>query len=477
MPGCGQRPQAIHDRPPPKIALFMSANENRLHQAAGVVLVVLGLGSAALLSYGFVVGKNAYVLPLAAFMAVLLAAFWMRHPRRARVTLFLSAIVSCCYLAEVILAVLLPFRPARASWEHGRDYDFRTFHAVVRDLRQGGSDAFSALLPAPFLGDWRQDWTTSALGGISSVTTVLCNELGSYLIYQSDEHGFHNPAGLWGSGKVDIAAVGDSYTHGACVAPEQGFVSLIRESYPRTLNLGMGNNGPLTELATVKEYLAVLRPRVVLWFFYEGNDLIDLGKESSSSLLLKYLRSDYRQGLLDRQAEIDRQLRTFGEESLRLSEDFHPAWDAISHRFGSGVFSSILRMQHLRGRIIQIFDDPLGQTIPPQLAQMGLFREVLASAQQTVASWEGKLYFVLLPGWSLALSSETKQEVVYENVHRTVKALGIPMIDLVPVFRTHRDPLGLFVYPGSHYNPEGHEVVRDAVLTRLNNVAPGGEIQ
>ncbi len=159
----------------------MSGSENRVHQAAGVVLMALGLGSAALLSYGFVVGKNAYVLPLAAFMAVLLAAFWMRHPRRARVTLFLSSIVSCCYLAEVVLAALLPFRPARASWEQGRDYDFRTYHGVVRDLRQGGSDAFPALMPAPFFGGWRQDWTTSALGGISSVTTVLCNELGSYL--------------------------------------------------------------------------------------------------------------------------------------------------------------------------------------------------------------------------------------------------------------------------------------------------------
>lgn len=450
----------------------MSGNKNKLHQAAGVVLVLLGLGLIALLSYGFVVSKNAYALPLAGFIALLLAAFRMGHPRRARLTLLVSSIVVCCYLAEVILAALLPYRPARASWEQGRDYDFRTYHRVVRDLRQGGSDAFSALLPAPFFTAWRQDWTTTALGGISSVATVLCNELGSYLVYQSDEHGFHNPAGLWKSGQVDIAAVGDSYTHGACVAPEQGFVSLIRKSYPRTLNLGMGDNGPLLELATVKEYLSVLRPGVVLWFFYEGNDLTDLGKESSSDVLLKYLRSDYRQDLLERQTEIDQQLRAFGEESLRLSEDFHPVSDAISHRYGPGVFSSILRMRHLRGRIIQIFDDPLGQTIPPQLARMGLFKEVLASAQQTVASWQGKLYFVLLPGWSLAVSSETKQEVVYEMVRATVKGLGIPLIDLVPAFRTHRDPPGLFVYPGSHYNPEGHEVVRDAVLARLRDQSP-----
>ena len=104
----------------------MSGNENRLHQAAGVVLVLLGLGSMALLSYGFVAGRNAYALPLAGFIAVLFATFRMGHPRRARLTLLVSSIVICCYLAEVVLAALLPFRPARASWEQGRDYDFRT---------------------------------------------------------------------------------------------------------------------------------------------------------------------------------------------------------------------------------------------------------------------------------------------------------------------------------------------------------------
>lgn len=31
------------------------------------------------------------------------------------------------------------------------------------------------------------------LAGISHATTVYCNELGQYTIYQRDEHGFHNP--------------------------------------------------------------------------------------------------------------------------------------------------------------------------------------------------------------------------------------------------------------------------------------------
>ncbi len=124
-------------------------------------------------------------------------------------------------------------------------------------------------------------------------------------------------------------------------------------------------------------------------------------------------------------------------------------------------------MQHLRGRIIQIFSDPLGQTVTPQLTQIGILKEVLANAHQTVQSWDGRLYFVVLPGWSLVVSNETKQEVVYKSVLATVEELGIPLVDLVPVFRTHGDPAGLFVFPGSHYNPRGHKVVSDAVLAHL----------
>ena len=50
------------------------------------------------------------------------------------------------------------------------------------------------------------------LGGIARVLTVHCNESGSWVTFQSDEHGFRNPLGLWQSGTLDIAAVGDSFT-------------------------------------------------------------------------------------------------------------------------------------------------------------------------------------------------------------------------------------------------------------------------
>ena len=38
------------------------------------------------------------------------------------------------------------------------------------------------------------------------------------------------------------------------------------------INLGKGGNGPILEYAALKEYGEPLRPRIVLWFYFE-NDL------------------------------------------------------------------------------------------------------------------------------------------------------------------------------------------------------------
>ena len=91
--------------------------------------------------------------------------------------------------------------------------------------------------------------------------------------------------GIWKSNKLDIAIVGDSFTHGYCVPTNTQFVSLIRKQYPSTLNLGMGGNGPLVELATLREFLPPFKPKIVLWVYFEGNDYSELHEEGNSRVL------------------------------------------------------------------------------------------------------------------------------------------------------------------------------------------------
>jgi hypothetical protein len=86
----------------------------------------------------------------------------------------------------------------------------------------------------------------------------LCNESGQFVTYESDEHGFRNPKRLWGSGGIDVVALGDSFTQGYCVPSGREFVGLVRQRYPSTLNLGIAGEGPLLMLATLKEYVIPL---------------------------------------------------------------------------------------------------------------------------------------------------------------------------------------------------------------------------
>src|SRR5262245_41756290 len=155
---------------------------------------------------------------------------------------------------------------AKMRKKFGIEIDTRRAFEVVADLRKRGIDAVPIITPSNHLFVQQPDGSIKSainihgtevmpFGGISNRVTVLCNENGYYVTYESDEHGFHNPMGMWKPSRLDVAALGDSFTQGYCVPPDKNFVALIRQRYPATLNVGMAGNGPLLMLATFKEYL------------------------------------------------------------------------------------------------------------------------------------------------------------------------------------------------------------------------------
>src|SRR5262245_18656424 len=201
----------------------------------------------------------------------------------------------------------------------GVKYDGRTKAEVIADFRKRGIDAVPSLSPHELLKEQKDGTVKSAttatngtellpLASMAEKLTVVCNESGGFLTYTSDRHGFNNPPSVWNA-PINIAAVGDSFTQGYCVDPGYNFVSLIRDQYSETLNLGIERNGPLVMLATLKEYAEAVRPKLVLWFYFEGNDLRNLRKERQNSLLSRYLQTnEFSQHLSSRQGEIDRAL-------------------------------------------------------------------------------------------------------------------------------------------------------------------------
>lgn len=348
------------------------------------------------------------------------------------------------------------------------DFDRRTKYQVVEHQRRQGIGAYPAVFPAYLLqtgvdGSLRSPLSIEGvevlpLGGVSRAPTVLCNERGRYVNYESDEMGFNNPAGIFtGGAPLAVAALGDSFVQGYCVPPDKNFVALIRAAIPATLNLGTSGAGPLISLAALREFLPSRRPATVLWFFFEGNDVPgDLAVERKSPLLLRYLNSGETQGLDRRAKPVDGVLRAHVDALLakghdRRETDAGPLQAAIS----------MIGLAKVR--------DAIGLPGATDAPDYPLFRQILAEAKGTVDGWGGRLVVVYLPAFGSVTGARNRTiDDVYANVPDIVRVLGLPFIDIREAFTRHSDPASLFPFRArGHYNEVGHALVAKIVLASL----------
>ncbi len=367
----------------------------------------------------------------------------------------------------------------RLAANFGVRFDTRDLIEVLMDAQAHGMEAVPAVYPSALLEQRRDGPLTSIiriksvevlpLGGISNKPTVLCNENGDYTFYQSDEHGFHNPKGLWRSERLDVAIVGDSFAHGFCVPSEKNFTALVRRRYPATLSLGMGGNGPLLELATIKEFLPSLKPNVVIWAYFGKNDLTELRNEARVPLLLRYVKPNYRQNLISLQAEIDQALLTYAEEekskALRRKEERKKQKQPMK---GLLEFAKLSTVRSKLRLVSSKEKTEHRRTAADESADMALFRAVLLNAKASVEAWGGLMYFLYLPEWErYALPDQVKQN--REQVLQIVTDLKVPVIDIHEAFQSHPDVLSLFPLRRSgHYNIEGNALVAESVLKPLS---------
>jgi hypothetical protein len=396
--------------------------------------------------------------------------------RLAKATLLMTALAFTAYAAEGVLRMLAPEdwrtvqkRRIAAAGAANVAFDTRSPLQVIQDLRARGVMAYPAIKPFNFLHNplTLEGRKVLPLAGIANVLTVFnANETGEYLVYESDEHGFHNPRGMHRR-PIEVAVLGDSYVHGVAVRSGEGLVARIREQIPRTLNLGMGASGPLTELAILTEYAQPVQPRVVVWAYYEGNDQSDLVKENRVKLLRAYLNGHPAPWLRQRQRQLDRELVRFAEELIKC----HSKPVAQTPPPKPPRKMGFLRLTELRARVSLAFSPGSRADRDERLVQL---RRVLQVARTRVERWEGRFYFVYLPEyarfsprWTLSADARRRQEVL-----ATVAELGIATIDVSEVFAAYAEPTELFPFgqPG-HYNAMGYSLVADAVVRVLEDEA------
>jgi hypothetical protein len=390
--------------------------------------------------------------------SAVVAANCLTGDARAKTIVVMLSVLGALYAWEGCLAMDVPALVERVRYP---EHDRRSKREVTLDLRrQGDTGAVPMALPSyvflypnaiPKRVRTVIDGGFLPLGGISDRTTVLCNESGQYAIYRADEHGFRNPPGTWRR-PPRIAVVGDSFSQGHCVNDGDDWVSLMRGSVPEVLNLGMGGNGPLFVLATLREYVRSFEPPIVIWQYLEGHEM-RIPVELTVPVLRRYLEEPgYSQGLVGRQAEVDAIVDQIIQRALQ--EPSAGTWARIE-------LEKRLTLKSLRDALaIAPHQDPS--------TNLPILGRTLREAKTTVESWGGKMYFLYLPQLIGLKERGPLPHADHDQVVAVVKDVGLEIIDLDPVFRSHPDPLSLFPYRKAfHYNAAGYSIVADTVLKRL----------
>jgi hypothetical protein len=381
------------------------------------------------------------------------------------------------YSAQLFALILTdPDRPALQATEKeakqaGVPFDGRTRIQAIDDFRRHGVIAYPPFYPYLLLDSpLRIDGEPAiALSSRSNAVSVICNDGGQYLTYTTDEHGFPNPPDSWSKGPIDIAIVGASSAVGECVPPADNLASQIRSRYPRTVVVGAGGDGPLLELASVREYLPVLKPKRVLWIFSESHTPEYLESERHSPALLRYFDPSYRQGLLEKQDALNQAITKYFEDGIR-TEEAAESWKRKTRNF--------ITLKNLRTVMYYYVTARTAHPKPFQFDSM-MYEQSLRSGQRTIAEWGGKVTLVYWPDSSryAGICNYTPAlRQMYDRTHDAVLGvagrLAIPVIDLslsfpdLPASQSAKNTEYFYPYP-AHPKPAGYHVAGSAILSSL----------
>lgn len=373
---------------------------------------------------------------------------------------FLLAVVAAeCYLA------IRERRPAHILNGNVVSFFPAENEATVKALRSRFVSAYPFVAPQQFLFRPHEQRIPverlNPLAGISNVTTELCNEDNRDVIYKSDGFGFNNPPDIWMNTTPDVALIGDSFVHGICVPPGDQLATLIRQTFPATLNLGVLGAGPLSELGVLREYASAKKPRIVVWFFYEGNDIEDLEKERASPLM-QYLDPKFTQDLMSRQPAVDSTLRQFADSVLSSESTMTP---------GLRDIPGMLKIPRVRKAIGMVLANA-----PNRIDQQNfvILDSVFSVAKREVDSWGGKLFVAYLPDYHrfdrkvLAYSGyiHNSADIQYATFNAASRS-GIPVINVASAFASGGDPRRYWPRPTSHYGANGYALVAQSVLSAI----------
>ena len=226
-----------------------------------------------------------------------------------------------------------------------------------------------------------------------------------------------------------------------------------------TINLGFSGNGPLLEYATLKEYLKYIDAKRVLYFFYEGNDFLNLHLELKDPFLKKYLDDKFQQKLIKKQIDIDRVNYNLLEQEIK------------KRNVGLYDFIKLGKLRSLLGRFLN--KKLKLQNSKSYEKNYQIYNDILINLKKLTKSQNAELYFIYLPYISRFSSYDHDQNYeIYSKVMSMVKDLDIKYIDLLSEIKSEiNDPLSMFqLRKHQHLNETGYKFVAEIIIQEINKI-------
>ena len=316
-------------------------------------------------------------------------------------------------------------------------------------------------------------WSERALSDIE-VSWSLPPARWATLAFSYDALGFRNPARLQ---KADVALVGDSYVEGAYNDDADVVARRLEARLGRPVaSLAVAGFGTMQELIVIDRIAPHFAPKVVVWFFFEGNDLYD-DREFEAVMKLSPEVMAKGSGAEGIRAFHNWQVRSFSLNAL-----------ALLRRWADPVFPNHapyvarLALPEHPGEFV-LFADYAAWPWTDAVAALWtkaqeIFRQGLALARQRgvhlLLAFIPIKFRVYRPYVELPPGSPMQSWTVWpirEFFADFCRAEAVVCLDLTVAFQRALDAGGKpYALTDTHWSAEGHDIVAHAVQEKIDEM-------
>ncbi|MCU0723790.1 MAG: GDSL-type esterase/lipase family protein [Planctomycetes bacterium] len=273
-----------------------------------------------------------------------------------------------------------------------------------------------------------------------------------------------------GTGSPRILALGDSFTFNDRMKAADVWTEVLQRSlgFP-VVNAGMGGSGPEYARRFLAAHGFALKPDLVLFCFFSGNDVIDSGMDAGISVrsLGTFRNWLHEHSVTYRAAKaVARRISPMGSDAE--SRVFRKSVGGVDHGFWPSLVELNCRP-----------DPPASYAEALEAAQAAILGMKEECGRRgvpfavAVFPFKEQVYFDAVREW-LKEPSRLDPDRPGSSVAALCRAKGIPVLDLTRVFRESRGRDPYLAFDG-HWNEEGNRIAAAALEPFVRPLLPRRE--